>query len=137
MTEVKEYLDRADRSPFGEWFNEVDAKVAAKVAKARQKLAAGHTGNTKSVGEGVSEYKIDFGPGYRLYYGKDGDAFILLLCGGSKKSQQQDITEAKRLWKEYKCRKRESEKAKAQRKEKGIKYGTHERLQGDRKGKSG
>ena len=83
---VKEYVDENNRSPFGTWFNGIDATVAAKVAKARQKLAAGQTGNTKSVGGGVHEYKIDFGPGYRMYFGRDGESLVLLLCGGSKKT---------------------------------------------------
>lgn len=137
MTEVKEYVDPNNHSPFGAWFNDVDATVAAKVTRARQKLAAGHSGNTKSVGEGVFEYKIDFGPGYRLYYGKDGNDLILLLSGGSKKTQQQDIAEAKRLWKEYKVRKRKAEKEEAANTKERTKDGTHKRLQGDRKSKSG
>ncbi|MCM2373412.1 type II toxin-antitoxin system RelE/ParE family toxin [Aporhodopirellula aestuarii] len=128
MTEVREYIDQNDRSHFREWFDNADATVAAKITKAVQKLSAGHVGNTKSVGEGVSEYKIDYGPGYRVYYGKDGDSLVLLLTGGNKKSQRNDIAEAKRLWKEYKRRKRELEKAKVERDKKGTRHGTHKRI---------
>jgi len=58
------------------------------------------------VGEGVSEYKIDFGPGYRIYFGKDGERLVILVGGGTKKRQQRDIAHAKAIWKDYKQRKR-------------------------------
>ena len=63
--------------------------------------------NSKGIGEGVFECRIDFGPGYRIYFGKDGDALVILLGGGTKKRQQKDIINAKLLWKEYKRRKRQ------------------------------
>jgi len=59
----------------------------------------------KSVGDGVREYKIDFGPGYRIYFGMDGNTLIILLGGGSKKRQPRDIAEAKARWSDYKIRK--------------------------------
>lgn len=58
----------------------------------------------KALGEGVSEYKIDFGPGYRIYFGKDGDRLVILVGGGTKKRQQQDIARAKAVWSDYKRR---------------------------------
>ena len=61
----------------------------------------------KGVGRGVLEYRIHFGPGYRIYFGRDGDAIIILLGGGTKRRQQNDIEDARDLWREYKRRKRQ------------------------------
>ena len=61
----------------------------------------GNFGDCKSVGGGVEELRIDFGPGYRVYYGREGALVVVLLCGGSKKSQARDIVTAQRQWKEY------------------------------------
>ncbi len=70
------------------------------------RMEQGNLSNSKGIGEGVFECRIDFGPGYRIYFGKDGDALVILLGGGTKKRQQNDIAKAKILWKEYKQRKR-------------------------------
>lgn len=67
----------------------------------------GNFTSAKSVGAGVSELRLDFGPGYRVYFGRDGERLVLLLCGGSKRRQQADIEVAHALWAEYKRRKRE------------------------------
>lgn len=72
-------------------------------------MEAGNKGDVKPVGEGVSERRIDYGPGYRLYFGRDGETLVLLLNGGTKKRQHKDIEEAKQCWKEYKRRKRQGE----------------------------
>ena len=66
----------------------------------------GNFSNVKAVGQGVSEYKIDFGPGYRIYFGKDGETLVILLGGGTKKRQSRDIEVAQDHWKNYKRRKR-------------------------------
>ena len=63
----------------------------------------------KGIGEGIFECRIDFGPGYRIYFGKDGDTIVILLGGGTKKRQQKDIVNAKKFWKEYKLRKRQEQ----------------------------
>ncbi len=102
MIAVREYLTGSGKSPFADWFDSLHALAAAKVAVAIVRLEAGNFSNVKSVGSGVYEYRIDFGPGYRVYFGKDGDRLIILLGGGSKKRQQRDIAEAIRLWAEYK-----------------------------------
>jgi putative addiction module killer protein len=68
------------------------------------RMALGNFSNAKSVGSGVHEYKIDFGPGYRIYFGRDGDRLILLLGGGTKKRQQKDIADALDRWQNYKQR---------------------------------
>jgi putative addiction module killer protein len=105
---IEEFMLR-DRSPFAAWFNSLDAVAAAKVVVALTRLEAGNFSNVKSVGGGVMEYKIDFGPAYRVYFGKDGDRLIILLCGGAKKTQSKDIDRAKQYWREYKKRKKEGE----------------------------
>ncbi|WP_197706397.1 type II toxin-antitoxin system RelE/ParE family toxin [Magnetospirillum sp. 15-1] len=106
MIGVVEYLDDDGDSPFGRWFDRLDARAAAKVATARVKLAAEQMGNVKPVGEGVSEYRIDFGPGYRVYFGQDGKRLVLLLLGGDRTTQPSDIAKAKTLWQDYKRRKK-------------------------------
>jgi putative addiction module killer protein len=80
-----------------------------KVSVAVERLAQGHTSAIKPIGEGVSEYKIDFGPGYRIYMGKDGDRLVILLGGGTKKRQQNDIRAAKAIRKIYKQRKKQED----------------------------
>jgi putative addiction module killer protein len=79
----------------------------SEVAIALVRMEQGNFSNTKRLGSGVSEFRIDFGPGYRIYFGRDGDRIVILLCGGTKKCQQSDIEKAKVLWKEYKRRKRQ------------------------------
>jgi putative addiction module killer protein len=85
MIEVREYLEPKGGSPFEDWFAHVDPKAAAKVATALTRLAAGNFSNVKGVGSGVFEYRIDFGPGHRIYFGKDGEQLVIVLGGGSKK----------------------------------------------------
>lgn len=80
-------------------------RPAAKVATALTRLAGGNFSNVKGVGAGVFEYRIDFGPGYRVYFGKDGERLVILLGGGSKKRQQRDINAAIAAWQDYKLRK--------------------------------
>ena len=104
---IKEYLGRDGKCPFDSWFLRLDARAAAKVTTALARLSGGNTSNVKSVGAGVSEYKINYGPGYRIYFGWDGKMLIILLSGGTKKRQQNDVEIAKGLWKEYKQRKKE------------------------------
>ncbi|MCZ6744929.1 MAG: type II toxin-antitoxin system RelE/ParE family toxin [Alphaproteobacteria bacterium] len=105
--EIREYIDTLGRSPFARWFDGLNAHAAAKVATALARMEQGNLSNAKRVGAGVSEYRIDFGPGYRVYFGKDGDLLIILLGGGTKKRQQKDIETAQDLWREYKQRKRQ------------------------------
>lgn len=104
--QILEYLDIEGRSPFGAWFDELDAFVAAKITTAVTRLSLGNTSSVKSVGAGVLEYRIDFGPGYRIYFGKDGESLVILLTGGTKKRQQRDIELAQSYWKDYKARRK-------------------------------
>ena len=70
------------------------------------RLVQGNTSSTKSVDEGVLEYRIDWGPGYRVYFGRDGETLVILLTGGTKQRQQRDIERAKELWTDYKRRRK-------------------------------
>jgi putative addiction module killer protein len=102
---VREFL-REGSSPFADWFTDLDSTAASKVTTALYRLEQGNLSNVQSVGAGVLEYKIDFGPGYRIYFGQDGTTLVILLCGGTKKTQQKDIDRAKDFWQEYKARKK-------------------------------
>jgi len=110
VLEVLEYLDARGCSPFGEWFSGLDASAAAKVVTAINRLAEGNLSNVKGVGTGVLESKINFGPGYRIYFGRDGDRLVVLLGGGTKKRQQTDISNAVSRWQDYKRRKASGER---------------------------
>jgi putative addiction module killer protein len=84
----------------------LEAVARAKVTRAIVRLEQGNFSNVKSVGEGVFEYRLDFGPGYRVYFGQDGPALVILLTGGTKKRQQRDIDAAHACWQDYKQSKR-------------------------------
>ena len=103
---VKEYISENGKSPFASWFNSIDNQTAAKVSTALTRIEMGNTSNVKSVGDGVLEYRIHFGPGIRIYFGMDGDTLVILLAGGTKRRQQNDISSAKERWRNYKQRKR-------------------------------
>lgn len=103
-TRVLEYLDPLGRSPYAKWFDGLNAEAAAKAASALYRLADGNFSNVKGVGGGVLERKIDFGPGYRIYFGKDGDTVVILLGGSSKQRQQEAIEAAKERWADYRSR---------------------------------
>ncbi len=106
MLEIRYYLAPDGRSPFEHWFSSLDPAAAAKVTVAIARLEQGNLSNVKGVGEGVLEYRINFGPGYRVYFGRDGETLVILLTGGTKKRQQRDITTALELWADYRRRKR-------------------------------
>ena len=111
---IQEYVRANGKSPFGEWFRGLNPVAAAKITVALEKIEAGNLSNVKAVGGGVSEYKLDWGPGYRVYLGKDGATLIILLGGGTKRRQSDDIAEAKLAWTEYKNRKRAEQQQQAQ-----------------------
>ncbi len=103
--EIREFLDDQGRSPFRFWFEGLDSMAAIKVTTAITRMSLGNFSNAKGVGEGVLEYRIDYGPGYRIYFGRDGDRLIILFGGGTKKRQQADIKMAQARWVEYRKRK--------------------------------
>ena len=103
---VSEYIALSGKSAYGRWFDQLDARAAARVASAVYRLSEGNFSNTKGVGAGVFETRIDFGPGYRVYFGKDGELVVILLGGSAKKDQRRAIEQAKTAWTEFKSRKR-------------------------------
>jgi putative addiction module killer protein len=110
MISIKEYVSEQGESPFRGWFDGLDAQVAAVVTVAIGRLGDGNTSNVKPIGEGAAELKIDRGPGYRIYFGWDGKVLVILLGGGTKRRQQNDIEAALRRWRDYKRRKSGSRK---------------------------
>ena len=106
MLEIRYYMAAGGQQPFGEWFADLEPVARAKVTRAIARMEQGNLSNVKPVGEGVLEYRIDFGPGYRVYFGRDGEALVILLTGGTKKRQQRDIEAAHISWQDYKQRKR-------------------------------
>jgi putative addiction module killer protein len=99
--EVRQFLE-GGRSPFAEWFDRLDAVTAARVDRYIRRLEAGNFGAAKPLQDGVFELRLDFGPGYRIYYGREGKTIIILLGGGSKRRQDADINAAVGRWKRYK-----------------------------------
>lgn len=102
---VEEYVRDDGTSPFKMWFDRLDHQAAARVATTLARLSVGNTSMVKWF-SGIGEARIDWGPGYRVYLAKEGDALIILFCGGTKKRQQADIATALVLQAEYKARKR-------------------------------
>lgn len=96
--ELIEFVDSAGGNPFRDWFDNLDGVVAARVAAALARLALGSWSHVKSVGEGVQELRLDFGPGYRVYFGVHGRRIVILLGGCTKRRQQADIERAQRIW---------------------------------------
>lgn len=102
---ILEYLDQTGRSPFAEWFASIEARAASKVTIALERVSSGNLSNVKGVGHGLLEYRLDYGPGYRIYFGRDGEEIVILLADGTKKRQQNDIDTAQERWRDYKRRK--------------------------------
>lgn len=105
MVDIREYVEANGTSPYAVWFETLNAPAAAKIAVTIARMAQGNLSDVKGVGAGVFERRIEFGPGYRVYFGRDGDRLVILLGGGTKKRQQRDIITAQALWQDYKRRK--------------------------------
>lgn len=99
--EIRIYETEEGRAPFGEWMDRQEAPVHGRVMDRLERVELGNLGYHRGVGDGVFELKIDFGPGYRVYFGMDGNELVVLLIGGSKKTQRQDIETAKQYWRNY------------------------------------
>ncbi len=105
------YLTKNVKKPFKEWLDGLKDIAARNTIRIRlDRVRLGNIGNNRSVGEGVYELKIDYGPGYRVYYALEGQTVILLLLGGDKSSQKNDIAQAKAFWSDHKWRKRDEKK---------------------------
>ncbi len=109
MPTLREYVDDQDRSPFGRWLDSLGTPAALKVRTALARLESGNTSALKSVGGGIHEVRIDFGPGYRVYLGLDGDELVILLGGSAKARQSMAIADAQGRWSDYRRRKRRGE----------------------------
>ncbi len=96
------YITKDGRCPFGEWLNALrDVTARAQIRKRLNRMRIGNLGNNRYLGDGIWELKIDFGPGYRIYYGEEGNNIVVLLIGGDKSSQNRDIQKAKQYWEDY------------------------------------
>ena len=103
--EIQTYETLEGKIPFEEWLDSLrDREGKAKIKGRLQRVALGNLGDCQSVGEGVSELKIDCGPGYRVYFGERDSTIVLLLCGGDKSTQDRDICKAKEYWIEFRSR---------------------------------
>lgn len=99
--EIREYVEDG-RSPYAEWHESLDSVTAERVDRYMQRLEQGNFGAAKALQAGVLEVRMDFGPGYRVYFGREGRTIIILLGGGSKRRQDADIAAAVERWKRYK-----------------------------------
>jgi putative addiction module killer protein len=105
--DLREYVLPGGRIPFREWLHALrDVEARARVRVRLNRVRAGNFGDCKAVGEGVHELRLPFGPGYRVYFGRDGSIIVILLCGGTKRSQDRDMRTAKAYWQDYGRRKR-------------------------------
>jgi putative addiction module killer protein len=102
---IKLYVTRDGKEPFTAWLEGLrDARARALVRVRIDRVSLGNLGDCRSIGQGVHELRIDFGPGYRTYFATDGDIDVILLCGGDKSSQQREIRRAKDYWKDFRTR---------------------------------
>ena len=100
--EIVLYTTADGRQPFAEWLDSLKDSIAQDRVEIRiARVRRGNLGNYRSVGKGVCELKIDYGPGYRVYFGQLGSTIVVLLCGGDKSSQAQDILTAQEYWSDY------------------------------------
>lgn len=98
------YKTKIGKAPFNDWRNKLDDKIKFIIANRLDRIALGNFGDSKSIqgGEGVKELRIDYGPGYRIYFGIQKNIIVILLIGGEKKTQKRDIEKAKQYWLECK-----------------------------------
>jgi putative addiction module killer protein len=102
---VLAYRTRDGRLPFDNWLRELrDTNAVARILARIGRVRRGILGDCKSVGEGVSELRVAYGPGYRVYFGQRGETLVVLLCGGDKRTQERDIRQARLYWSDYQQR---------------------------------
>ncbi|HAA30819.1 MAG TPA: addiction module protein [Cyanobacteria bacterium UBA8553] len=103
--QLRNYVTADGRIPFSEWRDSLrDRRARAKIRARLDRVEEGNLGDYKSVGEGVFELRIDYGTGYRLYFGQEESTIIILLCGGDTSTQAQDIRKAQKYWEDYRSR---------------------------------
>lgn len=102
---LQEYVTAMGKNPFREWLQRLrDVNARARVRVRLNRVRLGNFGDEKTVGEGVSELRVPYGPGYRVYFARAGSTIVLLLCGGDKSTQKRDISAAKDYWMDYQRR---------------------------------
>ena len=107
VPEIQIYQTEEKDSPFENWLDNLnDIKAKARILQRIDRIALGNFGDCEPVGDGVHELRIDYGPGYRIYFGNDGRWLVILLCGGTKRQQGKNIKKAKEYWEDYKLRKK-------------------------------
>jgi putative addiction module killer protein len=110
-SEIRRYRTAAGAEPFTEWLSDLpDRQARARILVRVDRLEVGNFGDARFLRDGVSELRIDWGPGYRVYFGRDGPTVVVLLCGGDKRRQEADIRRALELWQEYRNRKSRSQR---------------------------
>lgn len=110
--EIRRYRTAGGREPFSEWLSGLrDRQAHARILVRLERLELGNFGDCKPVGGGVQELRIDWGPGYRVYFGRDGQRVVVLVCGGDKRGQDADIRKAVELWHEYGKRRKQAPRA--------------------------
>jgi putative addiction module killer protein len=102
---IREYIDEIEKSPYRRWLDELDTTTKARVQARILRVEQENLGDCKNLEDGVWELRLNFGPGYRVYFGFDGKELVILLVGGDKRSQTQDINQAIGFWKIYLGRK--------------------------------
>ena len=94
--EIRLYTTKRNKQPFNQWLNGLkDATIRAKVRARLDRLSLGNYGDSKSINKDIKELRLNFGPGYRIYFVEQSGVLIVLLCGGSKRTQKKDIAKAK------------------------------------------
>lgn len=107
MFEIRRYRTASGDEPLTDWLTDLpDRQARARILARLERLEIGNFGDCKFLRDGVSELRVDWGPGYRVYFGRDGRTVIVLLCGGDKRKQDADIKRATELWQEYTNRKK-------------------------------
>jgi len=103
--ELRIYITEKGREPFSEWLISLrDQRARAKIRVRLDRVSLGNFGDCHGIGDGIQELRIDYGPGYRVYFAQEGTMIVLLLCGGDKSSQTKDIQSAKQYWTDYRRR---------------------------------
>ena len=107
MPAIQIYQTKEKDSPFETWLDKLnDINAKARILQRIDRIELGNFGDCEPVGDGVHELRIDYGPGYRIYFGNDGKQLVILLCGGTKRRQEKDIKKAKEYWEDYNVRKK-------------------------------
>ena len=99
--DIEIFSDRAGKEPFVDWLNEFNRDIKKRIISRINRVKLGNLGDYKAIDKNILELRLSFGSGYRIYFGKNSNTLIILLCGGDKKTQTQDIEKAKKYWSYY------------------------------------